>query len=89
MLPGIPAPLFTAVTEKLLQASSLSEPAMGQIVSGGYRAWRSQAIMAEMGVEKITRGLARGVRSFRGESERSNESPVMAIRWRAPKASIF
>jgi len=92
MLPGIPAALFMAVTQKLLKAGSSSDRLMKRMTAGHYRTRRLQWMIersAEMMIEKITRGAVKDVRSFRGERERSHDIPVMAIRWRALKESIL
>jgi len=92
MLPGIPAALFMAVTKKLLKARSSSGSPMGRMKSGPHAGLRLRPIPGwgvEKPVEKIPRGMAGDVRSFRGEREQSDDIPVMAIRWRALKESIF
>ena len=92
MLPGIPAALFMAVTKTLLKARSLSDRPMERMIAWADHTFRLQSILAgagEIADEKITGAAAKNVRSFRGEREQSDDMPVMAIRRRALKESIF
>jgi sigma-B regulation protein RsbU (phosphoserine phosphatase) len=43
--------------------------------------------VASLGVEKITRGVVRDVRTFCGEREQSDDISVMALRWLGPSTS--
>jgi hypothetical protein len=93
MLPGIPAALFMAVTQKLPKASSSSDRSLGRIMAGAARPTCAQRLLPVLAnatgmlIKKITRGEVKDVRSFRGEREQSDD--VLAIRWRALKVSIF
>jgi len=92
MLPGIPAALFMAVTQTLFKAGSARDRAAERMIAGPNLALRLRWFLASAGkiaAEKITRAAARFVRLSGSERVQGDDMPVMAIRRRALKESIF